>query len=144
MFTLKTHKLYLKVSAILVMLYGPIFFLGTFPQTVEPIRFTTDLLAWPLDGVQTYDHPDTVFIGALTGGFLLGWGALIWRLSGVVFDAAPEAIRKAVVTGFLAWFILDSAGSITSGNASNALFNVLFLILFVGPLWRPAKPEPAH
>ena len=144
MSSLRTHKTYLKISAVLVMLFGPIFFLGTFPETVEPIRFTADLLAWSLDGVQTYSHSDTVFIGALAGGFLMGWGALIWTLSGEAFEAAPEAIRKAGVTGFLAWFVLDSAGSITSGHGSNALFNVVVLMLFVGPLWRPAKTEPAQ
>lgn len=139
MYSAKAHKTYLKISAVLVMLYGPIFFLGTMDATVEPIRFTADLLAWPIDGAQTYDHSDTRFIGALAGGFLLGWGALIWMLSGKPYDAAPESIRRAVVTGFVAWFVLDSAGSITSGHGSNALFNVIFLILFVGPLWRPAK-----
>lgn len=143
MYSLNLHKTYLKISAVLVMLYGPIFFLGTFPETVEPVRFTTDLLMWPLDGAQSYEHSETIFIGALAGGFLFGWGVLIWQLSGEVYDSAPEAVRKAVVTGFLAWFVLDSAGSITSGNVSNALFNVLFLGLFVGPLWRPAKSARA-
>jgi hypothetical protein len=41
--------------------------------------------------------------------------------------------------GVLAWFLLTSAGSIASGNASNALFNVLVLLIAVGPLWRPAR-----
>jgi hypothetical protein len=44
-----------------------------------------------------------------------------------------------VLTGVLAWFVLDSAGSIASGNPSNALFNIMVLLLAVGPLWRPAK-----
>lgn len=135
------HKSYLKFSAFLVACFGPIFFLGTFEATAEPIRWTMDLLSWPLDGAQTYDHPDTVFLGALSGGFLMGWGVLIWLLSGEAYDAAPEAIRRAVVIGFLAWFLLDSIGSITSGNGSNALFNVVILIAFIGPLWRPAKDD---
>ena len=135
----KFHKTYLKISAFLVASFAPIFFLGTFDATVEPIRLSADFLAWPIDGQQTYDHPDTRFLGALTGGFLLGWGVLIWLLSGDAYDAAPEAIRRAVVGGFLAWFFLDSAGSITSGNPSNAFFNVFVLLAFVGPLWRPAK-----
>lgn len=139
MTSIKAHKTYLKISAVLVMLFGPVFFLGTMDATVEPIRFSADVLAWPIDGAQTYDHPDTRFVGALAGGFLFGWGLLIWMLSGKPYDVAPDAIRRAVVTGFLAWFVLDSAGSITSGHASNALFNILVLIAFIGPLWRPAK-----
>ena len=92
-----------------------------------------------MDGASTYAHPDTQFLSALTGGFLFGWGVMIWFLSTWVYDKAPEATRRAVLTGVLAWFFLDSAGSIASGNESNALFNVIVLLVGVGPLWRPAK-----
>ena len=73
----------------------------------------------------------------------MGWVALIWRLSDAAFDAAPEAIRKAIVTGFCVSFALDSADSITSGSGAIALFNVLFLVLFIRSLWRSAKTKPA-
>ena len=48
-------------------------------------------------------------------------------------------MRRSVLTGLCAWFVLDSLGSIASGNASNTVFNVLVLLLLVGPLWLPAK-----
>ncbi|MDX2280869.1 MAG: hypothetical protein NW218_14880 [Saprospiraceae bacterium] len=64
---------------------------------------------------------------------------MIWLLSIWVYDKAPEAVRKTVLIGILTWFVFDSSGSIASGNASNALFNVLVLLLAVGPLWRPAQ-----
>jgi hypothetical protein len=135
------HKFWLKVTAFVVGSFGPVFFLGTMPATAEPARFTLDLLSWPLDGATTYASPDVRFLSALTGGFLLGWGVLIWYLSEWVYDKAPEPTRRAVLTGVLSWFVLDSSGSITSGNASNALFNVLVLLLAVGPLWIPAKEQ---
>ena len=133
------HKRWLKVTAIVIGSFGPVFFLGTMPQTLEPARLTLDLLSWPIDGATTYASPDTRFLSALTGGFLLGWGVTIWCLSTWVYDAAPEGVRKSVLTGTLAWFLLDSAGSIASGNASNALFNVFVLLVAVGPLWRSAR-----
>lgn len=133
------HKFWLKITAIVVGSFGPIFFLGTMEATLEPARWSLDLLSWPLDGATTYAHPDTRFLSALTGGFLLGWGVTIWCLAAWVYDAAPEGVRKTVLSGVLAWFVLDSAGSIASGNASNALFNVLVLLIAVGPLWRPAR-----
>ncbi|WP_298291339.1 hypothetical protein [Novosphingobium sp.] len=134
-----SHKFWLKITAIVVGSFGPILFLGTMPQTLEPARFTLDLLSWPLDGATTWGSPDTRFLSALTGGFLFGWGVMIWCLSAWVHDAAPEGVRRSVLTGTLAWFCLDSAGSIASGNASNAAFNVLVLLVAVGPLWLPAK-----
>ena len=133
------HKLWLKVTAFVVGSFGPIFFLGTMAQTLEPARLTLDLLSWPLDGATTYASPDTRFLSALTGGFLMGWGVMIWCLSSWVYDLAPEAVRRSVLAGVLAWFVLDSAGSIASGNASNAAFNVVVLLIAVGPLWRPAR-----
>ncbi len=135
------HKFWLKITAIVIASFGPVFFLGTFEALSEPARWTMDLLSFPVDGAQSWDDPTTRFLGALTGGFLLGWGVMIWVLSGAAHDAAPEAVRRAVLTGLLAWFVLDSAGSITSGNGSNALFNIAVLLLAVGPMWRPARED---
>lgn len=133
------HKLWLKVTAVVVGSFGPVFFLGTMLPTSELARLTLDILSWPVDRLQTYNSADTRFLSALTGGFLFGWGVMIWCLSAWVYDAQPEAVRRAVLTGILAWFVLDSAGSIASGTPSNVFFNVIVLLVAVGPLWRPAR-----
>lgn len=133
------HKLWLKVAAVVIGIGGPIFTLGSMEQTMEPARLTLDILSWPLDGATTYEHPDTRFLSALTGGFLMGWGVMVWMLSAYVYDLAPEGVRKSLLAGALAWFLTDSAGSIASGNASNAVFNMIVLLLVVGPMWRPAR-----
>mgnify|MGYP006925664059 FL=1 len=110
--TKQFHKSYLKFTAIFVGLFGPIFFLGTMLATSEPARLTLDLLSWPIDGLQNYDAPTTQFLSALTGGFLFGWGVCIWFLQRMVYDSAPDGVRKSVLFGLIAWFLLDSAGSI--------------------------------
>lgn len=139
MMTQTFHKFWLKITAIVIGSFAPVFFLGTMLATSEPARFTLDLLGLPLDGVQNYNEPTTRFLSALTGGFLLGWGVMVWCLSAWVYDKAPEQVRRTVVAGLLSWFVLDSSGSIASGNASNAVFNIAVLLLAMGPLWRPAK-----
>jgi hypothetical protein len=138
--TVRSHQFYkfwLKITAIVVGSFGPVFFLGTMASTLEPARLTLDLLSWPIDGLTTYASPDTRFLSALTGGFLFGWGVMIWCLSIWVYDKAPEAVRRTVLIGILSWFILDSAGSFASGNTSNVFFNIIVLFLAVGPLWKP-------
>lgn len=90
------------------------------------------------------DNPGTRFLTALTGGFLMGWGVTIYCLRKWVFDAAPEGVRKAVLAGLVSWFILDSAGSIASGNHSNVAFNVIVLLMASGPLWFKAKDNPKN
>jgi hypothetical protein len=135
----KFHKFWLIISAFVIWSFGPIFALGSMESTSELARLTLDLLSWPLDNVQTFIDPTTRFLSALTGGFLFGWGIMVLCLRAWVYDAAPEGVRRSLLTGALAWFVLDSAGSIASGNASNALFNVIVLLLVVGPMWVPAK-----
>jgi hypothetical protein len=135
----KFHKAWLKITSVIVVSLGPVFFLGTMLATSEPARWTLDFLSWPLDGAQTYASPELRFLSGLAGGFLLGWGVMIWCLSLWVYDSAPEVVRKSVLMGLLAWFILDSAGSIASGTSSNVIFNIFVLLLAVGPLWRPVR-----
>lgn len=137
--THKFHKFWLKITAIVVGSFGPVFYLGTMLSTSEPARWTLDVLSWPVDGIQNYEAATTRFLSALTGGFLFGWGVMIWCLSSMVYDKAPDFVRKSVVIGLLSWFALDSSGSIASGNSINAVFNAIVLIIAVGPLWIPAK-----
>ena len=135
----RSHKFWLLISAITIGSFGPVFFLGTMGATSEPARWTLDLLSWPLDGLQTYTDPTMRFLSALTGGFLLGWGVMVFCLRQWVYDVAPEGVRRSLLVGVLAWFFLDSAGSIASGTVSNAFFNIIVLLLIIGPMWRPAK-----
>ena len=133
------HQFWLKSTAIVVGSFGPVFSLGAMQSTSAPARMTLDLLGWRLDHPSNFDAVDTRFLSAVTGGFLLGWGVMIWCLSTWVYPLAPEPVRRTVLASVLAWFCLDSAGSIASGNPSNAAFNVVVLLLAIGPMWRPAR-----
>ena len=132
------HRFWLNITAIVVGSFGPVLFLGAMVPTSGLARLTLDLLGWRLNHPSDYLAVDTRFLSALTGGFLLGWGVMIWSLSSWVYPMAPEPVRRTVLASLLAWFCLDGAGSIASGNPSNAGFNVVVLLLAVGPLWRPA------
>ncbi|MEL6599940.1 MAG: hypothetical protein AAFR40_10470 [Pseudomonadota bacterium] len=135
-----THRFWLKISAIVIGFFGPALTLGTVPATNELARLGLDILTWPIDGFPDYRSEEIRFLSALTGGFLVGWAVTIWMLSSLAYDQAPEAVRRSLVYGACAWFVLDSVGSVTSGHWPNALWNVLVLLLVVGPMWRPARP----
>lgn len=101
----RLHKNWLKVAAVIIGVFGPVFFLGTMPSTMEPARLTLDVLSWPIDGATTYASPDTRFLSALTGGFLLGWGVTIrcrgssarrrWRCRGRA-RVAPTSVTQSL------------------------------------------------
>lgn len=133
------HKTWLKVTAVVIASFAPVMFLGSMTATSAPLQFTLDLLGLPLDGLPVYGDPASRFLAAIMGGLLLGWGTTIWCLQAWVYDAAPDGVRRTVVTSLCLWFVLDSAGSALSGHASNVLFNVGILALAVGPMWRAAR-----
>ena len=137
--TQEDHKRWLWVTAIVIGIAGPVISLGTMEATQEPARLTLQLLSGPGYAARSYDHDTLRFLSALTGGFLVGWGATIAALRAWVYDQAPEGTRRAVVVGLLCWCVLDSAGSIASGTPWNAFFNLLVLLLAVGPMWTPAR-----
>ena len=139
--TVAQHRAWLKFTAIGIGLFGPVFALGTVPAWSEPARWSLDLLAWPLDGAQDYAADTSRFLSAITGGFLLGWGITVWMLATRLHPLAPEAVRRTVLAGLLGWCLLDSAGSIASGHAANAGFNLIVLFTLVGPLWWPARGD---
>lgn len=138
------HKYWLKITALVIGSFGPIFLLGSTSFTNEPAKLTLDLLSWPIDGKESFNEPTTRFLSALTGGFLIGWGITVWFLSSWVYDLAPEQVRKTVLIGIISWFFTDSLGSILSYNYSNVLFNLFILVIAVGPLWLPAKKEKSY
>jgi hypothetical protein len=135
------HRRWMKFTAVGIGGFGPLFSLATRPALAEPARWSLDLLAWPLDGAETYAEPTTRFLTAITGGFLLGWGVTVWFLATRLHPLAPEPVRRTILAGLLAWCALDSAGSIAAGHASNAGFNLIVLFTLVGPLWWPATAD---
>ena len=42
-----SHKSWLKVTAVVIASFGPVFFLSTMIGTAGPSRITLDILSWP-------------------------------------------------------------------------------------------------
>ena len=57
MMTRQFQKFWLKITAVVVGSFGPVFFLGTMAPTLEPARLTLDILSWPVDGATTFASP---------------------------------------------------------------------------------------
>lgn len=142
----KTHrelcKNWLWVTAFVIGAAGPVFTLATIPVFDAPGSFTLDILAWPLDGGQSYQDGDIRFLSDLSGGFLIGWAAMIVALRAWVFDAAPEGTRRAVLAGVFAWYVVDSLGSTLAGHPINAAFNLIALVAAIGPLHKKLTRRP--
>lgn len=66
-FSHEFYKKYLKVTAIVVAVAGPLFFLSSMKDWSEPARWTLSILSWNVD--QSFEAPTTRFLSALTGLF---------------------------------------------------------------------------
>ena len=139
--SLRFHKNWLAVSAVIIAFFGPALTLGTMEPYSEPARLGLQILSGPGYETRSFAEPTTRFLSALTGGFLMGWGMTLIGLRQWAFDLAPEAVRRTVLLGTLSWFCFDSTGSILSGTPWNAFFNVVVMICVIGPMWLPARTD---
>ena len=62
------HKRWLKIAALVIGSFVPVFLLGSNLSMSESARLTLDLLSWPIKNVTAYVYSDTHFLSALTGG----------------------------------------------------------------------------
>ena len=128
--------LWLKTGSGLMIFFGLLIAIATIPAAAAPVEFLADLIFFPLDGAQDIGAPETRLMSAISGGLLVGWGLMLWMMATRLYPADPALAKQLIVTSIVAWFIVDSTGSVLSGALLNALFNVSFLLIFCVPLWR--------
>ena len=124
-----------KITAAIVAGFGALCALALIPTLSAPIAHLVDLLSWPMDGPTLLHDPEGRLVMAILAGALVGWGALIWLLSGEPMRASPGAVRRTVVLSVLVWFAVDSIGSLLAGAPLNVLSNAAFLAVLLAPLF---------
>jgi len=115
--------------------FAMVWLLAAYDTVSAPARWMLDLLDWPFgDGPQTLDR-NTQWLSSIGAGLVV---MLSVMLIGIVVPALENSDRKIVKTtiiAFIAWYVVDSAGSIASGVSSNAIFNLVLLIPALIPLF---------
>lgn len=137
------NPLALRIGAFATLAFGALLALSTLPGLGTPLGWMIDLVIWPLDGADAPEAPAARLLVAISAGLSIGWGVLVLGLSGAAYSAAPEAVRRCVIRGYLAWFLADSLGSLLVGAPLNLLGNAAFLALLLAPLLRPAQTRTA-
>ena len=139
----ETRMIWLKLASATVIAFGLLFFLSTLPPLSTPMAFLVDLIFWPIDGGEDLAAPPSRLLLAISGGVMAGWGLLLWQITTHLYPSDPHLARSLILTSVAIWFVVDSLGSILAGAWLNALFNIVFLEMFVIPLWRaPSASEP--
>lgn len=127
---------WLKLNSIFIMLLGLLVALGAHPATALPATWLTDLVFFPFDGGETLDAPSARLLAAIAGGVMVGWAVMIWLVLDRLMPVDPRLARLLVVESTLAWFVVDSTGSLVSGAIVNVVLNTVLMLAIVVPAWR--------
>lgn len=132
-----THQIsikYLKVASGILIGFGLLFFISLFTSADIIARFLIDLVFLPVDNAQTLATKESRLLMAISGGISVGWGITLWMITTNVYSDNPMIGKKIILTSIIAWFIVDSLGSIISGAWFNVVLNTFFLFAFTVPI----------
>jgi len=127
-------SMWMQGASAIVIGFGGLIALGAHPALDGFLVFLADVLIWPYDGVQTGEASEFRLLSAIGGGVMVGWGLMLWILSGRGMREAPEMSKTIILISIWSWFIVDTAGSIIAQAYLNGLGNAVFLAAFVLPL----------
>lgn len=137
--TPKSTALILKLASLGTALFGlGLALLPHFGAGV--IALFLDLAFLPLDGSETAAAAETQLGLAISGGLMVGLGAMIWQVATHVLPNNPRQAQRLLIPALLAWYVPDSLGSYLSGASFNVVMNTGFLALFLVPLMRMQRP----
>ena len=124
------------------LLTALVFASGAFAPIDTMSVWMHDMLDWPLNGsIETYTR-EARWFSAIGGGVFAGLCILFILVIVPLIERGDRAVRRGVIISMLVWFVIDSSGSVAAGVPANAVFNVAFLAMFLGPLL--AIREPAQ
>lgn len=134
--TFPTLQSILKACSALVMVLGLIVALAAHPATSAGAGFLLDLIFWPLDGSPTLESGSVRLLAAIAGGVMVGWGVMLWQVAAHILPSNAALAINLLRSGLIAWFAVDSLGSLAAGAPINVALNVALLAAFLWPLAR--------
>ncbi len=137
--TQETTIRWLKAGSAMTVFFGALVVAAAVPALSGPVQFLADLIFFPLDGLQSVAAEETRLISAIGGGVMVGWGLMLWMVSTQLYPKEPAIAGRIIMTSIIAWFVIDSSGSVLAGAPLNALGNTSFLLIFCLPLWLRGK-----
>lgn len=127
---------WLGFMSLFVIGFGLFVALGAHPSTAGLMAWFADLIFWPLDGAEALAANEARLLAAISGGVMVGWGVMLWLVVTRLLPLDPGLARAMLVWGTLAWFLVDSSGSLAAGAPINVALNTVLMLGIVGPAWR--------
>ena len=132
--TQKTSALFLRIISYLMIVNAVIWGLAPFDQFNAPAHFYLDLLDWPLGDAPAELGRNAKWLSAIGAGLLMALAILLLGVICPALEAGEKRTIRVTVMALIAWFVIDSAGSIAAGVPANVFFNLVYLIPMLVPL----------
>lgn len=107
---------------------------AAWPPASGVFNFLYDMVDWPLDGAVTVVTTQTRLLAAISGGVFASWSVMLILIVAPAVARGDDDIRRAALIAIVVWFVIDSAGSLAAGFATNAAFNTVYLLTLLAPL----------
>lgn len=117
----------------IIIVFGAVLATAGLPALDGFARFAFSVIGGAAVEASYFETQDFRFAVALMGAVTLGWGLTILFLLPAIHAAGAPAWR-GLMAAMLIWFVIDSAFSVSTGFALNALSNTLLLIGLLVPL----------
>ncbi|QTN35419.1 excinuclease ABC subunit A [Cognatishimia activa] len=126
----------LKITIIASAGFALFMFASLFTPLREVMSFFLDLVHMPLDGAQNLSRDTEEVLTAISAGIFFGFCVLLWQVTTEVYVKDPLLGRRMILSSVIAWYVIDTTGSLIVGAWMNGILNTVFLIALISPVLR--------
>ncbi|WP_020394185.1 hypothetical protein [Thiolinea disciformis] len=134
--SLEKRAQFMQIVAMILGGYALLWGLAPFELLNWPARFILSLSAGELNQIAQPLTPQVQWLSAIGSGLLMAVAIISYGIIAPALHAEDIKIIKAFKLAMIVWYVMDSVGSLVSGFAINILFNTIFIIAIIAPLWR--------
>lgn len=114
---------------------------GAYPPLNGSMMVMLDTVDWPVDGATETLTKEARLMSAVGGGVFAGFSVMLLLIVAPALRRGDAEIRKSAIIALIAWYVIDSTGSVAAGVAGNVVFNTIYLAALLAPLALAAKPS---
>jgi len=122
------------VVAVILGVYALIWGVAPYTSFNVSARILLDVLDWPLDSYANDLDRNTKWLSAIGAGLLATVAIFIGGIVAPAIKKGDTHTLRVTFWAIVAWYTIDSVGSIAVGVTSNVYFNTVYLLLMVFPL----------
>lgn len=134
----------LQISCYALLVFVVIWWLAVLPGYDRSAQIFLDISVWPIDGSHDQLSRDARFLSGIGAGLLAALALLILLVVIPELKRSNFTVIRGTTVAILTWYVVDSAGCILVGVASNAIFNAVYAAIILVPLWLIARAGNAY